>query len=35
VLLLIYLQHVVCRITMSDLVMNVHTCFTDNTTYTI
>jgi hypothetical protein len=30
-----YLHHVVCQITMSDLMMNVHTCFTDDTTYTM
>ena len=30
-----YLHHCVCEITMSDLMMNVHTCVTDNTTYTM
>ena len=30
-----YLYNVVCQITMSHLMMNVHTCVTDNTTYTI
>ena len=29
-----YLHHVVCQINMSDLMMNVHTYVTDNTTYT-
>ena len=28
-----YFNHVVCHITMTDLMMNVHTCFTDDTTY--
>jgi len=29
------LHHVVCQINMSDLMLNVHTCVTDNTTYTL
>ena len=29
----LYLHHVICQITISDLMMNVHTCATDNTTY--
>jgi hypothetical protein len=28
-----YQNHVVCQINMSDLMMNVNTCLTDNTTY--
>ena len=27
--------HVVCQINMSDLMMNIQTCATDNTTYTM
>ena len=27
--------HVVCQINMSDLMMNVQTCVTDNTSYTM
>ena len=30
-----YWHHVVCQITMSDVMMNVHTCVTDNTIYTM
>jgi hypothetical protein len=30
-----YLHHVLCQITMSDLMMNVHTSGTDNTSYTM
>ena len=30
-----YLHHVVCQITMSDVMMNVHTCLTDSITYII
>jgi len=29
-----YLHYVVCQINMSELMMNVHTCSTDNSTYT-
>ena len=28
-----YLHHVVCQINMSDIIMNVHTCVTDNMMY--
>ena len=30
-----YVHHVVCHTTMSDVMMNVHTCVTDNTIYTM
>ena len=30
-----YLHHIVCQINMSDLMMNVHTCVSDSTTYTM
>jgi hypothetical protein len=30
-----YLHYVVCQITMSDLIVNAHTCFTDSTIYTL
>ena len=30
-----YLHHFVCQISMSDLMMNMHTCVTANTTYTM
>ena len=28
-----YLHHGICQITMQDIIINVHTCFTDSTTY--
>jgi hypothetical protein len=30
-----YLEHVVCQMTMPDLMMNVQTCITDNITYSM
>ena len=30
-----YLHHFVCKIPMSDVMMNIHTCLTDTTTYTM
>ena len=32
--LLSYLHHGLCQLVMSDLMMNVHICVTDNITYT-